>query len=468
MAAALTALASGRRGIRLSDGQASDAEIEAFNALANRLDRLPHPFSEASTSLGVAELFGPDHASQNAYVAIVGVDGFSRLRRELGSGVAALLLNSLSVRLHGHMPDARIGRVGRTNLEFAFPAPDDAEAERMLHALRPVLEGRYELEGGQAFDLSLAFGLARREACGEFVMECAAEALAQAQSQPVKVALYRDEDRQRSAASLALLRDLRQAIDGDGLSLAYQPKLSLRDDKVRVVEALARWRHEDLGMIGPDRFVALAEETGLIDGLTRWVVRRAIRDRAQLVADGHGLSIHVNLSGNVVADEGFAAWLLDEISGIPRGAIGLEITETAIIDEPEKALRNLQAFAEAGVTIAIDDYGSGLSSLSYLKQLPAHELKIDKLFISQLTTSHRDPLLVRSTIDLAHALGMEVTAEGVEDSMTLALLRMMGCDLAQGYLISHPLDLNQLANFMNSNEYLPINTASPLPIKVNW
>lgn len=470
LAAALTALASGQTGVRLTSGETPDPVMGAFNAVAERLERLAQattPLSDMTTSLLEPELFGATHFGESTYITIVSIDGFSRLRRQLGSSVATALLNSLSARLRAHMPDTRIGRVGRTNLEFAFPASGDAEAERALVALRPVLEGRHELESGQAFDLNLAFGVARREACGEFVIECAAEALAQAQSLPTRVALYRDEDRLRSAASLALLRDLRRAIDRDELAIAYQPKLSMRDDKVHVVEALLRWPHETLGSVAPDVFVGLAEETGLIDDLTRWVVCRTIKDQARLAGAGHALSIHVNLSGHMVADEAFAAWLLDEVSRIPPGVLGLEITETAVIAEPERALRHLQAFADAGLVIAIDDYGSGLSSLSYLKQLPAHELKIDKLFISQLTSSHRDPLLVRSTIDLAHALGMEVTAEGVEESMTMALLRMMGCDLVQGYLISQPLNLDDLLGFMDRGEYLPTPQAPSLMIRTN-
>jgi EAL domain-containing protein (putative c-di-GMP-specific phosphodiesterase class I)/GGDEF domain-containing protein len=467
LVSALAALAQGRRGVRLNQNQASRAEVDAFNTLSERLDQLALLVAEPPTSLLEADLFGPARASQIIYVGVIGVEGFSRLRRQLGSTVAGLLLTSLGSRLRMQMPDARIGRVGRTNLEFAFPAAGDAEAERALLEMRPILEGRYELDGGQVFDLSIACGLARRDTCGQFVVECAAEALVQAQAQPIKVALYRDEDRERAVASLAMLRDLRRAIAEDGLSMAYQPKLSLRDDQVHVVEALVRWRHDTLGMVAPDRFVGLAEETALIGDLTRWVVRQAIRDQARLGADGHSLSIHVNLSGHMVADETFAAWLLEEVSDIPAGAVGLEITETAVIDEPEKALRNLQAFADAGLSIAIDDYGSGLSSLSYLKQLPAHELKIDKLFISQLTRSHRDPLLVRSTIDLAHALGMAVTAEGVEDAMTLALLRMMGCDLVQGYFISQPLHFSDLTKFMSRGEYLPNTSNSPVSIKVN-
>ena len=467
LAAALSALASGACGVRLTAGETSSSEVEAFNALAERLDRLtgqviaPH---EAATSLLEPDLFRTPHPGQSIYVAIVGLDGFSRLRRQLGSNVATALLHALGARLRSRMPEARVGRLGRTNLEFAFLAPGDADAERALIALRPALEGRYQLDDGQTFDLNVAFGVAPREACGEFVIECAAEALAQAQTLPIKVALYRDEDRARAAASLALLGDLRRAIDRDELSLVYQPKLSMRDNKVHVAEALVRWSHETLGAVAPDVFVGLAEETGLIDDLTRWVVRRAVEDQIQLAKAGHALSIHINLSGHLVADEAFAAWLLNEISRLSPGAFGLEITETAIIAEPEKALRNLQAFAQAGLVIAIDDYGSGLSSLSYLKQLPAHELKIDKLFISKLTSSHRDPLLVRSTIDLAHALGMEVTAEGVEDALTLSLLRRMGCDLVQGYLISHPLTISDITTFMRLGQYLPKDAALPLTI----
>ena len=167
-------------------------------------------------------------------------------------------------------------------------------------------------------------------------------------------------------------------------------------------------------MVPPDQFIGLAEETGAILDLTRFVFTQAIADRQALEGRNLPMSIHVNLSGRLVADDDFAAWLLNAVDGLERGAIGLEITETAVIDQPERAMANLHAFAEAGMHVAIDDYGSGLSSLTYLKELPATELKIDRMFISGLTSSHRDPLLVRSTIELAHALEMKVTAEGGE------------------------------------------------------
>ncbi len=201
-------------------------------------------------------------------------------------------------------------------------------------------------------------------------------------------------------------------------------------------------------MVPPDRFIGLAEETGAIAELTRWVMQKAIADQESLAAEGFPVPVYVNLSGRLVADREFTHWLLDQARRRPPGAIGMEITETAIISDPTHALANLQVLADAGVPIAIDDYGAGLSSLAYLKQLPATELKIDRLFVMSLTSSHRDPLLVRSTIDLAHALEMEVTAEGVEDGATLALLRTMGCDLIQGFFIARPMPLADLRKFL--------------------
>ena len=154
-----------------------------------------------------------------------------------------------------------------------------------------------------------------------------------------------------------------------------------------------------------------------------------------------------------------------EHSLLTRGRIGLEITETAVIQDPEAALANLRALADAGIRIAIDDYGSGLSSLSYLKQLPASELKIDQMFISGLIDSHRDPLLVRSSIDLAHALDMEVTAEGVDSPAALALLKVMGCDVIQGFLIAQPMRLGELRAFLDAREVRAPDAMSP---GFNW
>jgi EAL domain-containing protein (putative c-di-GMP-specific phosphodiesterase class I) len=210
----------------------------------------------------------------------------------------------------------------------------------------------------------------------------------------------------------------------------------------------------------PGEFIAAAEQSGQIGPLTLWTLRQVIADQQLLAAAGHDIPVFLNISGVLLADAEFVAEACAIITAHPQAKLGFEITETAVIRDPECAIRHLQLFADHGIILAIDDYGAGLSSLAYLKQLPAKELKIDKMFVTQLTSSHRDPLIVRSTIDLAHALEMEVTAEGVETPAALALLSVMGCDLVQGYLISRPVPFDALLTYLGEQDRLAETMAS--------
>ena len=240
------------------------------------------------------------------------------------------------------------------------------------------------------------------------------------------------------------------AIAGDEFVLHFQPKVNFRQQRVCGVEALLRWQHPTRGLIMPAAFITIAEESRHIVDLTLWTLRRALIDQQRLAEAGHDVPMFVNISGLVLCNAGFVA----EASRLVAGCgdrIGFEITETAVIRDPDTAIANLKRFADIGIVLAIDDYGAGLSSLAYLKQLPAKELKIDKLFVTQLTSSNRDPLIVRSTIDLAHALEMEVVAEGIETVAAMALLSVMGCDMGQGYLISRPLEFHGLLEFLHSD-----------------
>lgn len=230
------------------------------------------------------------------------------------------------------------------------------------------------------------------------------------------------------------------------LVLHYQPKLDCRTMKLRGAEALSRWTLTDGTRLVPDEFVAQAEAAGGIEELTVWGVEQAMRDSRRLVGDSLGGPIFVNLSGKLITRE-FTSRLVD-IVGAQAAGIGFEITETAVLENPHEALECLRLLREAGIALAIDDYGAGLSSLSYLKQIPAGELKIDRKFIQAMTRSNRDPLIVRSTIDLCHGLGMTVTAEGVEDAMTASLLGVMGCDTIQGYFVSRALPIDELLQFV--------------------
>ena len=250
-------------------------------------------------------------------------------------------------------------------------------------------------------------------------------------------------------AAPTLADDLALAVDRNELFLVHQPKMRSRSGEIAAVESLVRWRHPVRGLIGPNDFIGLAEEHGQMRRITEWVIRQTLIEQRSLAACGHELDFNVNISARVLPDRDFAEWALATVRGA-SGPIGFEITETAMIADPEGALRNLHLFADAGIKISIDDYGAGLSSLAYLKQLPAKELKIDRMFISGLSSSHRDPLLVRSTIDLAHALDMEVTAEGVDSPAALALLRVMGCDVIQGFLIATPMPVGELRAFLDA------------------
>lgn len=248
-----------------------------------------------------------------------------------------------------------------------------------------------------------------------------------------------------------LVEALRCAISADEIELYYQPQLRLRQRTMESAEALMRWNSPKLGVVPADQFIPLAEDSGDIGILTEWAVARAIRDHGALAAAGHQIRFAVNLSATVASNAGLVDRLLKQIAKAPK-AISLELTESAIFENPELAITNLRRFAEAGVRVAIDDYGTGMSSLSYIQRLPVHELKIDRMFISKLTSSHRDPLLVRSTIELAHALDFEVVAEGVEDAETLALLSVMGCDSAQGYFVGAPMALGDFTAFLDAPE----------------
>ena len=250
-----------------------------------------------------------------------------------------------------------------------------------------------------------------------------------------------------------LSAELPRALDKGEIYLVYQPKFDLREGRYDGVETLVRWRHPSLGEIDRGSLIETAEESGQIHALSLWILERAIRDQRVLV-DKHGpLRFHVNISGKSLGRDDFIKRVCD-LAGGAAAAIGFEITETAFIANPPAAISNLQRLVAAGIRISIDDYGSGHSSLAYLKELPADELKIDKLFVSGMTSSNRDPLIVRSTIDLAHALGMRVVAEGVESQATLALLRVMGCDVAQGFFISPALGFAQLADFLGNGDHL--------------
>jgi EAL domain-containing protein (putative c-di-GMP-specific phosphodiesterase class I) len=264
------------------------------------------------------------------------------------------------------------------------------------------------------------------------------------------VVRYRPDQNHYDAANLALIGDLRQAIEADQLVLHYQPKAKLASGEVDATEALVRWRHPTLGLLYPDRFVPLVEQTDLIDKLTEWVVRRALRDLGALGPAASQITVAVNVSARNLGRPGFAELVLRELdaSGVAADRLVVEITETALLTDPESATVVLRQLDALGVEISIDDFGSGHTSLGYLSELPIHELKIDRSFICDMLVNPAHAAIVRSIVDLGHNLGLRVVAEGVETQEIWDRLRASGCDAAQGYLLARPMAADQLGGWL--------------------
>ena len=379
------------------------------------------------------------------WVVLLGVDRFEVVRNAIGYDSMAQMMTALGARLVGLADGVAIARIDAGALGLVVEAADEAGALIIAERLCATAEAPIKLSG-TTLDVSLTAGVStcgRQPGGVSSPIDRAAIALDQARAGKKRATLFDAVAYGDPGGNLSLISDLMAGLKTRDVWVAYQPKYDLRAGVINGAEALMRWRHPRRGFVSPDLFIGMAEETGQIRPLTEWVIRRAIKDQRTLAKAGHDVVLSVNISGRLLSDENFAEFALNKVAAA-NARLCFEITETAVIDNPEVALAIIDRFAAAGIGVSIDDYGSGLSSLAYLKQIRADELKIDKSFIMPLDTSSRDALLVKSTIDLAHSLGLKVTAEGVETATALALLQGMGCDIAQGYFIARPMPIADL------------------------
>jgi EAL domain-containing protein (putative c-di-GMP-specific phosphodiesterase class I) len=266
----------------------------------------------------------------------------------------------------------------------------------------------------------------------------------------VGISVYSAERDPYSADRLGLLAELRRALAGDELVLHYQPKVSVRDGEVTGVEALVRWRHPERGLLPPGEFVPLAERTGAIADLTRWVLDTALAQCRAWRDAGVDLPVAINLAAANIVDvtlpDAVAAAL--ERHGVPGDRLECEISEDTVMADPIRAMEVLGRLRGLGLRLSLDDFGTGHSSLAYLKRLPLDEVKIDRSFVLGMTDDENDAVIVRSTIDLARNLGLDVVAEGVEDEETLRGLGELHCDVAQGFHVSRPLPAGDLERWL--------------------
>ena len=409
-------------------------------ALLDPLTRLPN---RALFHRRVQELLesGPERAA----VLFLDLDRLREVNDTLGHHVGDRLLQQVGPRLRALLgPDATVGRIGGDEFAMLLPAVRDSEdAVRIAGVVAAAVAEPFrvkELSLAVEANIGVALYPDHADDVGE-LLQRADVALYVAKERRSPTELYDAARGARSRRSLSLVGDLRRAIDGRELVLHYQPKADLHTGAIVGVEALVRWNHPEHGLVRPDEFIPLAEHTVLMDPLTMWVLDEALSQCAIWWQAGHELRMAVNLSVRNLHDPQLAAKVAGRLHarGLPASCLDLEITESSIMAEPHRAMETLSQLARLGVRLSVDDFGTGYSSLAYLKRLPVHEVKIDRSFIHDMAGDPSDAAIVRSAIDLARHLGLQVVAEGVETRATWDALALLGCDYAQGDYLSPPL-----------------------------
>ncbi|HYF58947.1 MAG TPA: EAL domain-containing protein [Burkholderiaceae bacterium] len=392
-----------------------------------------------------------DARGRSVAVLMLDLDRFKHVNDVLGHAFGDRVLAGVAERLAAVARDAGapLARLGGDEFALLVDGAGAARAFELAAAIGEAM-GTPIVIDGQSIDLGGALGIAAHPEHGAD----AATLLARAE-----IAMYAAKARRAgplaydpalddsSAESLSLAGELREAIARDQLVLAWQPKVALRDGRIAGAEALVRWRHPVRGAVPPDRFLPFAEQSGLIREITRWVLARAVRQAAAWRDAGLSVPVAVNLSTRDLLDAALPQRVAAALAEhrLPPSMLTLEITESAIMEEPDRALQVLHSLRALGVALSIDDFGTGHASLAYLKRLPVHELKIDRSFTRTLTTDAADATIVRSTIDLGHDLGLKLVAEGIEDEATAAALRAAGCDTGQGWRWARALPADEFA-----------------------
>ena len=385
---------------------------------------------------------------------IMDLDRFKDINDTLGHQTGDLLLQQVSVRLNDALRESdTAARLGGDEFALLLPGADQHFAEHIAQRVLKAMEQMFTVND-HSLRVGASLGIAlypRHGQDAQTLIQHADVAMYVAKRSHGGYAFYDSGQDPHSVERLGLVTDLGRAISNDALELYYQPKVAIATRRVTGAEALLRWRHGSRGFIPPDEVIPLAEQTGLIRPLTQWVINAALRQCALWLSHGRALPVAINLSARNLQDPNLDGQIGDYLAAwsLPQEFVELEITEGAVMDDPQRAQDMLTRLDQMGVRIAIDDYGTGFSSLAYLKKLPVNELKIDKSFVMDMDQDDNDAVIVRSTIDLAHNLGLRVTAEGVESLEIWNLLEMLGCDTAQGYYISPPLPAAEFERWMD-------------------
>ena len=381
------------------------------------------------------------------------VNGFKEINDTFGHHCGDVLLQQLGMRLREVVTkNDTIARLGGDEFAVLLPDSDNECVEQMIIALNAILDEPFVIED-LPLQVQVSIGIALYPTHGTdalTLLRRADVAMYTAKKAHLFYKLYDLAQDTYSPRRLALMGALRKAIVNNELTLYYQPKVEIATGITSSVEALVRWQHPEFGFIAPDQFIPFAEQTGLIVHLTRWVLETAAQQCSEWLRVGLELSIAVNLSmwdlRELTLPETIGA-LLERYS-LPVHLLQVEMTESVVMTDVERTLDILNRLSQLGIQISVDDYGTGYSSLAYLKRMPISELKIDRSFVMHMADSETDATIVQSTIAMAHSLGLKVVAEGVEDETAWNLLAEYKCDTAQGYYKSRPISAQDLENWV--------------------
>jgi diguanylate cyclase (GGDEF)-like protein len=433
------------------------ATHDALTGLPNRarfLSRVSHAIAASkrleAKSSGAAHVVG---------LVVMDVDRFKDVNDTLGHHFGDQLLIEIGRRLEQTVGATdKVARLGGDEFAVKFTANDVHDLAGVAARVRSAFEAPFVL-GDVSIDVIASLGIAvypDHADDADTLMKRADIAMYDAKKNQSGTAVYEAGRDEHSLRRLSLMMELRQAIAHDELELYYQPKFDVATARVVHAEALVRWNHPKHGVMRPDEFIPLAEQSGKIGLITKWVIRKAIAQCAAWRREGLDLTVAVNLSALDLFDSELPTLISGLLSDaeLPPGKMVLEITESAVMKDAAYALRILNDLKRRGLCLAIDDFGTGYSSLAHLKRLPVDELKIDKSFVLNLSEATTDDIvIVRSTIELGHNMGLVVIAEGVETAESWSILERLGCDMAQGYYMSPPITVKAMDEWLRTSQW---------------
>jgi EAL domain-containing protein (putative c-di-GMP-specific phosphodiesterase class I)/GGDEF domain-containing protein len=411
----------------------SDTGLANRSEFLNRLDMLftehPKPYS----------------------ITVIHISTIHQVNYILGNDIARDVTSMVAARLKKLPNGIECARLGDTL--FAITHNSDAMNSQIIRdsLAIPLMHDDYEI------DIDFTTGVSKNESNTppEIALQRARAALYRAEENNLDTAIYDPERDEPNEDSLTLMGEMRRGLQAGEFQLFVQPKIDLKTGKTTQAEALIRWFHPSRGFMPPDQFVLTAEQTGKIHLLTSWVLVHACEIVRKWRDQGIDTKLAINLSVKDLSDDTLPGRFTNLLKKYQLDAQDfiMEITESALMEDPAQALRVLNRLRDINIDLSIDDFGTGYSSLEYLRELPVNEIKIDRSFIQNLAGNDDDKIIVKAAIDLAHGLGMKVTAEGVEDKETLTILSNLGCNTAQGYFISKPVDETSFEDFMNTSKY---------------